>query len=95
MYSIHFGSREVSVAHPDFNSPAFDISMKLDFPEQPTWMEISDKFLEFLKANGYVFDINEQLRTVADNTPLCKEFNDHETTRKPKRKAAKKASKKV
>jgi hypothetical protein len=87
MYSITFNSSS--------GDEATSVTMNSNFLEQPTWMELSDKFMNFLKANGYVFDINEQLRTVADNTTIGEEFKDYETTREPKRKAPKKASKKV
>lgn len=84
MYTIQFTSQS-----DDYNSFKQDIAMKMDFSEQPTWMEISDKFLEFLKANGYIFDIDEELRLVKEES-----FNEQEeeyafkTEVKPKRRKA-------
>lgn len=91
MYSIQFASHDNQT-----DQEAFNITMNCNFKEQPTWMEISDKFLEFLKANGYIFNINDQLRNVREETTtLDDEFNTYETRTEPKRKAAKKAAKKV
>ena len=89
MYNIQFTSHS-----DDSRSLQQNITMGMSFKEQPTWMDISDRFMEFLKANGYVFDIEEQLRTVKE-----KSFNQQEeeyafkTEVKPKRRKANKVTK--
>ena len=53
MYNISFRS-----SNEETN---LSINMEVGFQEQPTWDELTDKFLDFLKSNGYVFDINKKL----------------------------------
>jgi predicted RND superfamily exporter protein len=89
MYTINFNSRIAESATHSCN-----VAMSVDFDEQPSWMEITDKFLEFLKANGYVFDINSKLDAVPFNEPAVDhEQSNYETQTEVKRKVRK--SKKI
>ena len=80
MYNISFGS-----SNEETN---LSINMEVGFQEQPTWHELTDKFLDFLKSNGYVFDINKKLDVTNRGEDFSIEdnlWNDNE--QKPKRKA--------
>ena len=89
MYNIQFTSHS-----DDSNSLQQNITMGMSFKEQPTWMDITDRFMEFLKANGYLFDIEEQLRTVKEES-FNQQEEDHafKTEVKPKRRKASKGAK--
>ena len=80
MYNISFNSSD-----EDSN---VSINMEVGFQEQPTWREITNKFLDFLKSNGYIFDIDEKLDVTSRGEDFSIEdnlWNNNEP--KPKRKA--------
>ena len=94
MYNISFCSSD--------EENNLTVNMEVGFEEQPTWTEITDKFLDFLKSNGYVFDINGKLDitsqpnlwpTSGHDDDKDNLWNDNEP--KPKRKAKSKSKPKL
>ena len=80
MYNISFCSSD--------EENNLTVNMEVGFEEQPTWTEITDKFLDFLKSNGYIFDIDEKLDVTSRGEDFSIEdnlWNNNEP--KPKRKA--------
>lgn len=60
--------------------PKIETRMELSFKESPMWNEVTDKFLDFLKANGYIFNINDKIRIANDIEPTPWILEEEEVT---------------
>jgi len=100
MYSVSFRAS----TSDDLYDSATEVN--INFPEQPSWARLADKFLEFLKSQGYVFDIHDKLDVVTaindkeddyfedtspwDDDPMTEEEEEEDKPRKRSGKGKKK-----
>jgi hypothetical protein len=63
------------------------VEMSFSFDDQPAWTSLAEKFLDFLKGNGYIFDYNARLGVIKDVDSMVEDdFSEIEDEPKPKGK---------